>query len=40
MDNITRIWHGRTSLANADSYLQFLLTDGTREEDARGCGRY
>lgn len=31
MDNITRIWHGRTSLANADSYLQFLLTDGTRE---------
>jgi hypothetical protein len=28
---ITRIWHGRTSLANADSYLQILLTDGTKE---------
>src|ERR1700716_360881 len=28
---ITRIWHGRTSLANADYYLQFLLNVGTRE---------
>jgi len=26
---ITRIWHGRTSLQNADNYLKFLLTDGT-----------
>jgi heme-degrading monooxygenase HmoA len=31
MQHITRIWHGRTSLDNADSYLQFLLTEGTRE---------
>jgi len=28
---ITRIWHGRTSLQHADSYLQFLLNDGTKE---------
>ncbi len=28
---ITRIWHGRTSPENADNYLQFLLTDGTKE---------
>lgn len=28
---ITRIWHGRTSLAHADSYLAFLLNDGTKE---------
>jgi len=28
---ITRIWHGRTSLQHADSYLDFLLNDGTRE---------
>jgi len=28
---ITRIWHGRTSLADADSYLDFLLNDGTKE---------
>ena len=28
---ITRIWHGRTSLENADYYLNFLLTDGTKE---------
>jgi len=28
---ITRIWHGRTSKENADRYLQFLKTDGTRE---------
>ena len=28
---ITRIWHGRTSLANAESYLRFLLTAGTEE---------
>ena len=27
---ITRVWHGRTSIANADKYLTFLLTDGTR----------
>jgi heme-degrading monooxygenase HmoA len=28
---ITRTWHGRTSLQNADNYLGFLLHDGTRE---------
>lgn len=28
---ITRIWHGRTALKNATSYLQFLLNEGTRE---------
>ena len=28
---ITRIWHGRTSLAHADSYLDFLLHEDTRE---------
>jgi heme-degrading monooxygenase HmoA len=28
---ITRIWHGKTSLASADHYLQFLLGDGTKE---------
>lgn len=28
---ITRTWHGRTSLENAEKYLQFLLTDGTKE---------
>ena len=28
---ITRIWHGRTSLQHAESYLQFLQTDGTKE---------
>ncbi|HEY5745222.1 MAG TPA: antibiotic biosynthesis monooxygenase [Chryseolinea sp.] len=28
---ITRIWHGRTALKNAASYLQFLLHEGTRE---------
>lgn len=28
---ITRIWHGRTSLENADHYLQFLLHEGTKE---------
>jgi len=28
---ITRIWHGRTSVENADNYLQFLLNDGTKE---------
>ena len=27
---ITRIWHGRTSLANADDYLNFLLHKGTK----------
>jgi heme-degrading monooxygenase HmoA len=28
---ITRVWHGRTSLAHADSYLDFLLTKGTAD---------
>ncbi len=28
---ITRVWHGRTSLANADSYLEFLLSKGTAD---------
>lgn len=28
---ITRTWHGRTSIENADRYLQFLLHDGTKE---------
>ena len=28
---LTRIWHGRTSLQNADSYLDFLLNRGTIE---------
>ena len=28
---ITRIWHGRTALQHADSYLDFLLHDGTME---------
>jgi heme-degrading monooxygenase HmoA len=28
---ITRIWHGRTSLANANHYLNFLLTTGTAD---------
>ena len=28
---ITRVWHGRTSLQNADNYLHFLLHDGTKE---------
>ena len=28
---ITRTWHGRTALSDADRYLEFLLTDGTRE---------
>jgi len=28
---ITRVWHGRTSLAHADSYLEFLLTKGTAD---------
>lgn len=28
---ITRIWHGRTSLSNADGYLRFLLTKGTAD---------
>lgn len=28
---ITRIWHGRTKLEDSDEYLQFLLTDGTKE---------
>jgi heme-degrading monooxygenase HmoA len=28
---ITRVWHGRTSLENSDSYLTFLLTKGTED---------
>jgi heme-degrading monooxygenase HmoA len=28
---ITRVWHGRTSLQEADRYLKFLLTKGTEE---------
>ncbi|MEO7988654.1 MAG: antibiotic biosynthesis monooxygenase [Chryseolinea sp.] len=28
---ITRIWHGRTTLENAEMYLKFLLSDGTQE---------
>lgn len=28
---ITRVWHGRTRLSHADSYLQFLLTKGTSD---------
>ena len=28
---ITRVWHGRTSLQDADRYLQFLLTKGTAD---------
>lgn len=28
---ITRIWHGRTHKDKSDSYLQFLLENGTRE---------
>lgn len=28
---ITRIWHGRTQIADAETYLRFLLTDGTQE---------
>jgi heme-degrading monooxygenase HmoA len=28
---ITRVWHGRTSLAHADSYLKLLLTKGTAD---------
>jgi len=28
---ITRTWHGKTSLENADYYLQFLLNEGTKE---------
>jgi uncharacterized damage-inducible protein DinB len=28
---ITRIWHGKTSAKNAQHYLDFLLSDGTKE---------
>ena len=28
---ITRVWHGRTLLEQADAYLQFLLTIGTAD---------
>ena len=28
---ITRVWHGVTSLGNAEKYLEILLTEGTKE---------
>jgi heme-degrading monooxygenase HmoA len=28
---ITRTWHGKTNIKNAGRYLEFLLTEGTRE---------
>jgi heme-degrading monooxygenase HmoA len=28
---ITRVWHGRTSLKDADRYLDFLLNKGTED---------
>jgi len=28
---ITRIWHGKTLLKDADEYLNFLLSEGTQE---------
>jgi len=28
---ITRTWHGRTHIKDADQYLKFLLSEGTRE---------
>ena len=28
---IMRVWHGRTSLQDADRYLQFLLTKGAAD---------
>jgi len=28
---ITRVWHGRTSLQDADRYLEFLLNKGTAD---------
>jgi heme-degrading monooxygenase HmoA len=28
---ITRTWHGRTHIKDADRYLEFLLTEGTQE---------
>jgi heme-degrading monooxygenase HmoA len=28
---ITRIWHGRTSIENAESYLTFLLEKGVQD---------
>ena len=28
---ITRIWHGITTPSDAEHYLRFLLTDGTKE---------
>lgn len=28
---ITRVWHGRTSLQDADRYLDFLLNKGTSD---------
>jgi heme-degrading monooxygenase HmoA len=34
---ITRVWHGKTSVENADKYLNFLLSEGTREyRETRG----
>jgi heme-degrading monooxygenase HmoA len=28
---MTRTWHGKTDIQNADIYLKFLLTEGTKE---------
>lgn len=28
---ITRTWHGKTHIKDADTYLQFLVTEGTKE---------
>jgi heme-degrading monooxygenase HmoA len=28
---ITRVWHGRTALKDAERYLEFLLTKGTAD---------
>lgn len=28
---ITRVWHGKTKAEHADSYLQFLLNEGTKD---------
>ena len=28
---ITRTWHGKTHIKDAGTYLQFLLTEGTKE---------
>ena len=28
---VTRTWHGRTDIKDADRYLEFLLSEGTKE---------